>query len=250
MESNWFKEGLAGLAWSILGAIGAYMIGSWYLFIFGVPVAFVLATLAARIFLDGELGPRALELAKERLGIRSNERVATARLANPPSVVAAEPPRRLSTYEIEQKLKRYDDLLEFIRDQTGRIAVEGNQIRSGPWQMMKGGAEAFRERCLDYRNDVTSLTNRIEGMRAANAHHPDVQSVLPKNDDLAKFANAVTAFERALEKLWQFKELTEPNFHFLLEPREQELTNHVRQFARWRNEATAKLIQMRKNVSG
>ena len=169
-------------------------------------------------------------------------------VVSPP--VAPPPKRSLTGYEIEQTLRKIDDLLDFIRSApVAAIESGGNQLRFNPWGSTKDfGAPSFVERCIDYRNDVNTITNRMEQMRSADAHHPDIVAVLPALNDMGEFSNAVSLYARAIESLAKY-DVAEVDFATLLEPHDLELRARIIKFARWRGDAMNKLMQLRKNVS-
>lgn len=166
-------------------------------------------------------------------------------LSVPDQAAVAQNQRSLTPYDVEQKLKTCDELLEFVRKRTVRIPEDGNRMLSNPWQQTKIGAAAYVERLVDFRNDVRTLRSEMNNWRNAHSHHPKIVSALPGDKEMENFTNAVTAFSMAIERLAKLQDLPEAVFNFLLEPRHLEFDNSNRKFARWHNDAVKKLCDMR-----
>lgn len=161
------------------------------------------------------------------------------------------PKRSLTGYEIEQKLRKIDDLLEFMRSgQVAAVESGGNEIRNNPWGTTRANGDGidFVGRCVGYRTILDSVIKKIENIRTADAHHPDIVAVLPTLNDMGEFANAVSMFARTVSTITKYP-ITETDFLVLLEPRDLELRDQIIKFARWRGDATNKLMLLRKNIS-
>lgn len=173
--------------------------------------------------------------------------------ATPPAIATyapmpVPPARVLTGYEIEQKLKKCDELLEFVRTQTAAAERGGNELRSNPWLRSRDGTPIV-EYGYTYRDDVASLTNRIESLRSELQHHPDIEALLPPLNDMSEFTNSITNFCRAVERLLKPPKISEDDFNFLLETRDLELRQRIIQYAQWRHRATDGLLKMRNKIA-
>jgi hypothetical protein len=173
--------------------------------------------------------------------------IAAVPLASPPS-----PPKPLTAYDAERKLRLIDLALDILQKDMEPIVHDRHNIADGwiyAYTIPHKAAVEYNDATIAYFGTITTTLEMLEQFKAKHPHEQDIIRVtLPTyRESLIKAAgNLNKAFTRTFVLGQAIPLETE---QFLMEPFVTEFKRATEDFVNWRAAAIAELMTMRKAIS-
>jgi hypothetical protein len=168
---------------------------------------------------------------------------------SPPPPALAElssplPPRQLSPYEVERKLRHLDKVKAAIEEMQPLIN-DGLRLQSNGWNAFAKPQvyPSYKEELVKYRDELNDMINRLEVLADVHPEYDEVATIVRPLDR----RGIINAIERYLIRYMHLSSTIKSGispevFHELLSPHAESFGAAAMGFLHWQNNAHANIV--------
>lgn len=169
-------------------------------------------------------------------------------ILNPP----APPPRQLSAYEVETKLRVIDAALAFLKDKMEPTVKDGPRLQSGWWNALAAPQHkpGYKEELTAYRNTIKTNLNDLDKFRDNNVLYQDIIRIVQQTywDKVLPPVEKMMQAYGFLSDVWK-PGLSHEGCNFIMSPYVDDFGRAIEVFNSWRGIALNNLMDLRRSLS-